>query len=103
MTDRRQEGDVLLRRDGQTAEGPFTVTFAPSMGAGGAMEQKRFGSLESLRVFLKELRVDPSAQRLALADLERAETAMIPNVCLTTAELREHWPMQFAEKPSGVA
>jgi hypothetical protein len=34
-------------------------------------------------------------ERLAIANLERNETAMIPNVLLTLAELREHWPIQF--------
>ena len=71
------------------------------MGPGGAMEPKRFRSLQDLTSFLKELKIDPAAQRLAIADLERTETATIPNILLTMAELHELWPIQFSEKSRG--
>ncbi len=51
-----------------------------------------------LTSFLKELKIDSAAQSLAFADLERTETAVIPNVLLTMADLRQHWPIQFPEK-----
>jgi transcriptional regulator with XRE-family HTH domain len=98
MVERKQEGNLLLRRDGQTLDGPIVVMFAPYMGPEGAMEPKRFDSIQALSSFLKELKIDTTAQRLAFADLERAQTAMIPNVLLTMAELRQHWPIQFSEK-----
>ena len=98
MVEGKQEGNLLLRRERKTLGGPIVAMFAPYMGPGGAMEPKRFGSLEGLTSFLKELKIDPAAQRLAFADLERTETAMIPNVLLTMAELREHWPIQFPGK-----
>ena len=82
-------------------DGPIVVMFAPYMGPGGAMEPKRFRSLQDLTSFLKELKVDPAAQRLAIADLERTQTATIPNILLTMAELHELWPIQFSEKSRG--
>jgi transcriptional regulator with XRE-family HTH domain len=97
MVERKQEGNLLLRREGATLDSPIVALFAPYTGPGGAMEPKRFGSLQDLTSFLKELKVDSAAQTLAFADLERTETAMIPNVLLTMAELREHWPKQFPE------
>ena len=66
------------------------------------MEPKHFRSLQDLTSFLKELKIDPAAQRLAIADLERTATATIPNVLLTMAELRDLWPIQFSES-RGVA
>jgi hypothetical protein len=73
------------------------------MGSGGALEPKRFGSLQDLSSFLEELKIDPAAQRLAIADLERTETATIPNLLLAKAELQELWPTQFSEKSRGGA
>jgi hypothetical protein len=84
-------------------DGPAIIMFAPRIGPAGAMEPKRFASHQQLSSFLDELGGDPAAQRLAVADLERHETAIIPSVRLTTAELREHWPRQFAEKSCAVA
>jgi transcriptional regulator with XRE-family HTH domain len=101
MVERKQEGNLLLRREGQTLDGPIVVMFAPSMGPGGAMEPKRFGSLQDLTSFLEELKIDPAGQRLAIADLERNQTATIPNIRLTRAELREFWPIQFSEESRG--
>jgi hypothetical protein len=98
MVERKQEGNLLLRQEGETVDSPIVVMFAPYRGPGGAMEQKRFCSLQDLTSFLKELKIDSTAQRLAFADLERTQTAMILNVLLTMAELREHWPIQFPEK-----
>ena len=103
MVEGKQEGNLLLRREGQTLDGPIVVMFAPSMGPGGAMEPKRFGSLQDLKLFLKELKIDPVAQRLAIADLERTKTATIANILLTMAELHELWPIQFSEKFGGGA
>jgi len=101
MVEGKQEGNLLLRREGQTLDGPIVVMFAPSMGPGGAMEPKRFGSLQDLTLFLEELKIDPVAQRLAIVDLERTNTATIPNILLTMAELHELWPIQFPEKSRG--
>jgi transcriptional regulator with XRE-family HTH domain len=103
MVESKQEGNLLLRREGQTLDGPIVVMFAPTMGTGGAMEPKRFRSLQDLTSFLKELKIDPAAQRLAIADLERTETATIPNILLTMSELRKLWPFQFSEKSRGGA
>jgi len=95
MVERKQEGNLLLRRDARALDGPIVVMFAPHTGPPGAMEPKRFGSLQDLSLFLKELNIDPAARRLAVADLERTETATIPNILLTMGELHEHWPDQF--------
>jgi len=103
MVERKQEGNLLLRREGESLGSPIVVMFAPYMGPGGAMEPKRFGSLPNLTSFLNELKIDPAAQRLAFADLERTGTATIPNILLTLTELREHWPIQFSQKSSGMA
>jgi hypothetical protein len=67
------------------------------------MEPNRFRSLQDLTSFLKELKIDPTAQRLALADLERTGTATIPNILLTMDELHDLWPIQFSEKSPGGA
>jgi len=98
MVERKQEGNLLLRREEGMPDSPIVAMFAPYMGQGGAMEPKRFASLTDLTFFLEELKIDPAAQRLAFADLERTQTALVPNVHLTMAELREHWPIQFPEK-----
>jgi transcriptional regulator with XRE-family HTH domain len=103
MVEGKQEGNLLLRREGQTLDGPIVVMFAPYMGPGGAMEPRRFRGLQDLAPFLKELKIDPAAQRLAIADLERTETATVPNILLTMAELHEFWPIQFSEKSRGGA
>jgi transcriptional regulator with XRE-family HTH domain len=103
MVERKQVGNLLLRRESQTLDGPFVVMFAPTMGPGGAMEPNRFRSLQDLTSFLKELKIDPAAQRLALADLERTGTATIPNILLTMDELHDLWPIQFSEKSRGGA
>jgi hypothetical protein len=102
MVERKQEGNLLLSKEGKTLDGPIVVMFAPHMGPGGAMEPKHFDSLQDLTVFLKELKVDPATQRRAIADLERTQTAIIPNVLLTIGELHERWPIQFSEKSRGV-
>jgi transcriptional regulator with XRE-family HTH domain len=102
MVERKQEGNLLLRREGQTIDGPIVVMFAPYMGPGGFLEQKHFASLQDLTSFLADLKIDPAAQRLALADLERTATATIPNVLLTLTELGDLWPTQFSES-RGVA
>jgi transcriptional regulator with XRE-family HTH domain len=98
MVERKQEGNLLLRREGKIAEGRVVAMFAPHMGPGGAMEPKRLGSLQDLTNFLNKLHIDPEIQRRALADLERAETATIHNVCLSMNELQSHWPVQFSPK-----
>jgi transcriptional regulator with XRE-family HTH domain len=101
MVERKQEGNLLLRQEGQTVEGPIVVMFAPTMGPGGALEPKRFGSFQDLTSFLEKLKMDPAAQRLAIADLERTETATVPNILLTMADLHDLWPIQFSEKSRG--
>ena len=98
MVERPQEGNLLLTREGETLNSTVVARFAPYLGPRGALEPKSFGSLAELTSFLKELKMDPAAQRLAFADLDRTGTAAIPNVRLTMSELREHWPMQFPEK-----
>lgn len=103
MVERKQEGNLLLMREGHALDAPTIVMFAPYTGAGSAMEPKRFASLQDLESFLKELKVDPAAQGLAFADLERTKTATIPNIVLAIDELHEYWPVQFAEKSGGVA
>ena len=95
MVERKQEGTLLLRREARTLGGPIAVMFAPDGGAVGAMEPKRFASLDDLALFLEGLKIDSAAQRLAFADLERTESATIPNIRLTMTELHELWPMQF--------
>jgi transcriptional regulator with XRE-family HTH domain len=97
MVERKLEGNLLLRREGQTVDGPIAAMFAPYLGPGGALEPKPFGSLRDLTLFLEKLKIDPAAQRLAVADLERSGTGMIPNVLLTMSELRDLWPTQFSE------
>jgi transcriptional regulator with XRE-family HTH domain len=98
MLERKQEGNLLLRQEGETVDSPIVVMFAPYVGPGGAMEPKRFNSPQDLTSFLKELKIDSTTQSLAFAELKRTETAMISNVLLTMAELREYWPIQFPEK-----
>ncbi len=98
MVERKQEGNLLLLNLDPSAHYPVVAMFAPYMGPGGAMEPKRFGSLQDLTLFLNELKIDPAAERRAIADLERTQKAAIPNVLLTMAELQEHWPIQFSEK-----
>ena len=98
MVDRKQEGNLLLRREDKSADGPVVVMFAPYVGSGGAMEPKRLGSLQDLTSFLNKLQIDLGVQRRAVGDLERIETATIPNVLLSMNELQEHWPIQFSQK-----
>lgn len=101
MVDRKQEGNLLLRREGKSADSPVVAMFAPYTGPGGAMEPKHLGSLRDLKSFLDNLQIDPEVQRRAVADLEgmeTMETAIIPNVRLSMTELQEHWPIQFSKK-----
>ena len=71
--------------------------FAPHLGPGAPLEPRHFGSLRDLTLFLEKLKIDPAAQRLAMADLERSGTGMVPNVLLTMSELRDLSPTQFSE------
>ncbi len=101
MVERKQEGNLLLRRKGNLPAGPVVAMFAPYMGPGGSMEEKHLGSLQDLTSFLNKLEIDPEVQRRAIADLERMETmetAIVPNVLLSMNELQEHWPIQFSHK-----
>jgi len=98
MVERKQEGNLLLINEEGTLVSPIVAMFAPNTGIGGAKESKRFANLAELALFLEELKIEPAAQRLAMADLERTKTAAIPNILLTMTELREHWPIQFPEK-----
>ena len=98
MVERKQEGNLLLKRDGETLDSPIVAMFAPYVGTGGAMESKRFGSVSDLTLFLEELKIDPTTQRVAFADLDRTRTATIPNIQITTTELHDLWQNQFPEK-----
>ena len=97
MVERKLEGNLLLRREGQTVDGPIAAVFAPYLGPGGALEPRRFGTVQELNLFLDKLKIDPAAQRLAMADLERSGTGMIANVLLSMSELRDLWPTQFSQ------
>lgn len=97
MVEPKLEGNLLLRREGQTVDGPIAAMFAPYLGPGGALEPRRFSTLRDLTLFLEELKIDSAAQRLAMAELERSGTGTIPNVLLTMSELRGLWPTQFPE------
>jgi transcriptional regulator with XRE-family HTH domain len=100
MVERKQEGNLLLKRDGETLDSPIVAIFAPPMGTGGTMESKRFGSVSDLTLFLEELKIDPTTQRLAFADLDRTRTATIPNIQITTTELHDLWQIQLPQASS---
>jgi len=93
MVDRKQEGTLLLRRHDN---GTFSASFAPNLGAGGAMEAKVFPDLKALTVGLNEMHVPEETQSQVLRDLEQPGTVRIFGTSLSTAELQKHWPVQFA-------
>jgi hypothetical protein len=103
MLDRKQEGNILLRRESELPDGFIAAMFAPYMGPGGAMEPKRFRSLQDLTSFLDDLGIESGVQRQAIGDLERTGSATIPNVLLSMTELQERWPLQFSKKSREVA
>lgn len=93
MVDRKQEGTLLLRRHDN---GTFSASFAPNLGAGGAMEAKVFPDLQALAQGLHEMDVSEEAQSRALRDLELSGTVRIFGTSLSTSELQKCWPVQFA-------
>jgi transcriptional regulator with XRE-family HTH domain len=93
MVDRKQEGTLLLRRHDN---GTFSASFAPNLGAGGAMEAKVFPDLQALMQGLHEMHVPEEAQSQALRDLELSGTVRIFETSLSTSELQKYWPVQFA-------
>jgi transcriptional regulator with XRE-family HTH domain len=93
MVDRKQEGTLLLRRH---HNGSFSASFAPNLGAGGAMEAKIFPDLNALAVGLSEMHVPDETQSQVLRDLEKSGTARIFGTSLSTDELQKYWPVQFA-------
>jgi transcriptional regulator with XRE-family HTH domain len=92
MVDRKQGGTLLLRRH----DGAFSASFAPNLGAGGAMEAKVFPDLQALTQGLYEMHVPEEAQSQALRDLELSGTVRIFGTSLSTSELQKYWPVQFA-------
>jgi transcriptional regulator with XRE-family HTH domain len=92
MVDRKQEGTLLLRRHDN---GTFSASFAPNLGAGGAMEAKVFFDLQALTQGLHEMHVPEEAQSQALRALELSGTARIFGTSLSTSELQKYWPVQF--------
>jgi DNA-binding XRE family transcriptional regulator len=93
MVDRKQEGTLLLRRHDN---GTFSASFAPNLGAGGAMEAKVFPDLKALTVSLNEMHVPEETQSQVLRDLQQPGTVRILGTSLSTGELQKHWPVQFA-------
>jgi transcriptional regulator with XRE-family HTH domain len=93
MVDRKQEGTLLLRRNDN---GTFSASFAPNLGAGGAMEAKVFPDLQALTRGLHEMHVAEETQSQVLRDLELSGTVRIFGTALSTSELQNYWPVQFA-------
>jgi transcriptional regulator with XRE-family HTH domain len=97
MLDRKVEGDLLLRREGQGTAG-FVAMFAPNFG-GGSLESKAFTNQKTLGAFLESLGVSAESRKHALMDLERTGSAAISRVQLSHAELLDLWPIQFTRDP----
>jgi transcriptional regulator with XRE-family HTH domain len=93
MVDRKQEGTLLMRRND---DGTFSASFAPNLGAGGALETKVFVDREALAKWLKELHVLEQPQAQAFQDMKDQGTARILGVALTMDELQSYWPVQSA-------
>jgi len=74
MVDRKQEGTLLVRRHDN---GTFSASFAPNLGAGGAMEAKVFPDLKALTEGLDEMHVPGETQSQVLRDLEQPGTVRI--------------------------
>ena len=92
MVDRKQEGTLLVRRNDDAT---FSASFAPNLGAGGAMEAKVFANREALAGWLNVVHVLEKTQAQAFQDIEDQGTARIFGTALTSDELRRHWPVQF--------
>jgi transcriptional regulator with XRE-family HTH domain len=92
MVDRKQEGTLLVRRND---DGTFSASFAPNLGAGGAMEAKAFANREAFARWLTEVHVLEKTQAQAFQDIEDQGTARIFGTALTSDELQTHWPVQF--------
>jgi hypothetical protein len=69
----------------------YSVMFAPigPTGTGGALTSREFRDVESLRAFLKSMRVDDSSIQDALEDLDVRGNASVPNIDLSQEELAE--------------
>ena len=83
----------MLRSTGRSGEGSrvYSVIFAPigPTGTGGALPSREFRDVESLKAFLKSMRInDPSIQN-AIEHLDARGNASVPNVELSHEELAE--------------
>jgi transcriptional regulator with XRE-family HTH domain len=92
MLDRKQEGSLILKRFESNA---ITAMFASNFG-GGALEPKVLTNQESLDELLSAMDISDEIKRRAIGELELRETATIPRISLSQAQLEEHWPTQFA-------
>lgn len=95
MVARKIEGTILVRGP---ADGPYQAMFAPSAGAGAALESRSVSTRADLEALLNELGIDTGHQRLALADLLRTGAASITAVRLSPSRAGILWPKQFGSK-----
>lgn len=98
MLARKIEGTLMVRG---APDGPYQAMFAPSAGAGGALELRRVPARADLEAFLNELGIDADRQRLAFAGLVRDGALSITGVCLSPRLAGRLWPKQWAGQKSG--
>lgn len=69
----------------------YSVMFAPigPTGTGGALASKEFRDVESLKNFLKAMRIGDPSIKDALEHLDVRGNASVPNVALSQEELAE--------------
>ena len=91
MVARRVDGTLLVHG---TADGPYQAMFAPAAGAGGPLETRALEGRPELEALMAELEIDAERQRLALADLVRAQAASISGLRLSARVMRKYWPEQ---------
>ena len=101
MVAKKIEGTLLLR---VLPDESVQAMFAPSAGAGRALEPKNLSvDPNQVKILFDRLGVPEDAQRLASADLVRTRAASITGLQLSTRLAKELWPSQFdavaAENP----
>jgi hypothetical protein len=77
----------IVRSTGRSGD-VYSVVFAPT-GGGGALKPKEFGDVESLRAFLKSMRIDDPSIQNALKHLDVRGNATVPIVELSPKGLAE--------------
>jgi transcriptional regulator with XRE-family HTH domain len=98
MLARKIEGTLLVRG---APDGPYQAMFAPSAGAGGALESRNVPAQADLEAFLVELGIDADRRRLAFANLVRDGAASITGVRLSPRMAGGLWPKQLAAQEKG--